>query len=117
MKTGERWFAEAMNDYTNEVIAGYLASSGRSADESVKSSKRDLKGEPHQLWELSADDIRRLVNSKRGCRLDFKIFVLQPHRGSLVREISYTVPRGSVRKSIPVGKARTDLLEILSNKR
>ena len=117
MKTDERWFAEAMNDYTNEVIAGYLAASGRSADGSVKSSMRDLKGESHQLWELPANDIKRLVDSKQNCRLDFKIFVLQANRGNLVREISYTVPRGSVRKSIPVGKARTNLLEILSNKR
>lgn len=117
MKTGERWFVEAMDDYTNEVITSYFAASGRSADDGVKSSKRDLEGKPHQLWEMPVNDIKRLVNSKRNCRLDFKIFVMQADGGNLVREISFAVPRGSIRKTIPTGKARTNLLEILGSKR
>lgn len=101
-KSESRWFIEPYDDFANEVVAKYFANTGRSADESVRSSYPDEYGTPHQVWEMpSYKDVSRLVSSEETSGAKFRVFSMPPG-ACTIHEFPFSNARNRARKSAPV---------------
>lgn len=102
-KSESRWFIEPYDDVTNKVIAMNLASTGRSADESIRSSYPDEHGVHHQVWEVLYSDVARFAASARTAGLKFRVYSMPPGART-IHEFLFSAPhdQNRARKSAPV---------------
>jgi hypothetical protein len=100
-KSESRWFMETYDDFANEVVAKYFADTGRSADESVRSSYPDEYGTPHQVWEVPYSDIARFARSAVSASLKFRVYSMPPGART-IHEFPFSDTRNRTRKSAPV---------------
>jgi hypothetical protein len=110
-KTNTRWFIEPYDDTTNKVIAMNMASTGRSADESVQSSYPDECGVLHQVWEVLYSDITRFSASATNADLKFRVYSMPPGARN-IHEFPFSSTHDRVRKSAPVRDMKKKLANL-----